>query len=40
VEPIRMEEIFDKPVDGKMLSDHSGFLVVYRLSWPIQESGS
>lgn len=40
VEPIHMEEMFDKPVDGKMLSDHSGFLVVYRLSWPVQESGS
>jgi hypothetical protein len=33
VEPISVEEIFDQPVDGKMLSDHSGFLVVYRLSW-------
>jgi hypothetical protein len=36
VEPIRMEEIFDQPVNGKMLSDHSGFLVDYRLSWPVQ----
>jgi hypothetical protein len=36
IEPIRLEEIFDQPVDGKMLSDHSGFLVDYRLSWPIQ----
>lgn len=40
IEPIRMEEIFDKPVSGKMLSDHSGFLVVYRLSWLAQDPGS
>ena len=33
IEPISVEEIFDQPIDGKMLSDHSGFLVVYRLSW-------
>jgi hypothetical protein len=36
IEPTRMEEIFDEPEDGKMLSDHNGFLVVYRLSWPAQ----
>jgi len=36
VEPIRMEEVFDQSVDGKMLSDHSGFLVIYRLSWLAQ----
>jgi len=33
VEPVSIEEIFDETVDGKMLSDHNGFLVVYRLSW-------
>ena len=36
IEPVRMDEIFDRPVDGKMLSDHNGFLVTYRLSWPAQ----
>ena len=39
VEPISVEEIFDLPVDGKMLSDHSGFLVVYRLSWMEPDPG-
>ena len=40
IEPIRMEEIFDEPIDGVMLSDHSGFLVVYKLSWTAQLPGS
>lgn len=35
VQPIRIEEIFDDPVDGVMASDHSGFIVIYRLSWPV-----
>ena len=39
IEPKRMEEIFDQPENGKMLSDHNGFLVVYRLSWPVQDPG-
>ena len=34
IEPIRMQEIFDAPVDGVMPSDHNGVLVDYRLSWP------
>ena len=34
VEPIRVEAMFDKPWKGDTLSDHDGFLVVYRLSWP------
>lgn len=40
IEPVRMVEIFDEPVDGVMLSDHNGFLVIYRLSWPVQASDS
>jgi endonuclease/exonuclease/phosphatase family metal-dependent hydrolase len=35
VKPIRIEEIFDDPVDGVMASDHSGFIVIYRLSWAV-----
>lgn len=35
VEPIRVEAMFDKPWHGETLSDHDGFLVVYRLSWPV-----
>jgi len=34
VEPIRVEALFDEPVDGVMLSDHNGLLVEYRLTWP------
>jgi endonuclease/exonuclease/phosphatase family metal-dependent hydrolase len=33
VEPVRIEEAFNQPIDGKMPSDHNGSLVVYRLSW-------
>jgi endonuclease/exonuclease/phosphatase family metal-dependent hydrolase len=32
--PIRVEAMFDKPWKGDTLSDHDGFLVTYRLSWP------
>jgi len=32
VEPIATDEVFDSE-DGKVLSDHSGFLVTYRISW-------
>jgi hypothetical protein len=35
VKPLRIEEVFDDPVDGVMASDHSGFIVIYRLSWPV-----
>ena len=35
VRPLSIEEIFDDPVDGVMASDHSGFIVIYRLSWPV-----
>ena len=40
IEPVRMEEIFDEPIDGQMLSDHNGFLVEYRLSWDAQSPDS
>lgn len=33
VRPIAIEAMFDAPVDGRMLSDHDGYLVAYRLSW-------
>ncbi|MEE8295034.1 MAG: endonuclease/exonuclease/phosphatase family protein [Sphingomonadales bacterium] len=33
VRPIIIEALFDEPVDGKMLSDHDGYMVTYRLTW-------
>jgi endonuclease/exonuclease/phosphatase family metal-dependent hydrolase len=36
VEPIRVEQAFNQPVNGEMPSDHNGFLVTYRLSWATQ----
>jgi endonuclease/exonuclease/phosphatase family metal-dependent hydrolase len=36
VKPIRVEEAFNQPVNGKMPSDHNGLLVTYRLSWSVQ----
>jgi endonuclease/exonuclease/phosphatase family metal-dependent hydrolase len=37
VEPVRVEQAFNEPVNGIMPSDHNGFLVTYRLSWSAQE---
>ena len=34
--PVRVEGLFDKPVDGFMPSDHDGLLVYYRLTWPVE----
>lgn len=34
VTPIRVEAMFDGSGRGPKLSDHDGFLVTYRLSWP------
>ena len=34
IEPVRVEALFDEPVDGIMPSDHNGLVVHYRLSWP------
>jgi endonuclease/exonuclease/phosphatase family metal-dependent hydrolase len=33
IKPVRVEELFEEPVDGFMPSDHDGLLVNYRLSW-------
>jgi endonuclease/exonuclease/phosphatase family metal-dependent hydrolase len=38
VRPIRAEDMFDGGPSGPMLSDHSGFRVVYELSWPAAET--
>jgi endonuclease/exonuclease/phosphatase family metal-dependent hydrolase len=40
ITPIRMEMIFDTPVDGVMRSDHNGLWVDYRLSWPVPRPSS
>jgi endonuclease/exonuclease/phosphatase family metal-dependent hydrolase len=34
IRPIRVEAMFDGGASGPKLSDHDGFLVTYRLSWP------
>ena len=34
VRPIRVEAIFDGSPDSPQLSDHDGFMVTYRLTWP------
>lgn len=34
IRPIRAEAMFDRPENGGKLSDHDGYLVTYRLSWP------
>lgn len=33
VRPVRAEAMFDKPVNGRTLSDHDAYLVTYRLTW-------
>jgi endonuclease/exonuclease/phosphatase family metal-dependent hydrolase len=38
VRPIRVEGMFDGGPSGPVLSDHNGFRVVYRLSWPASET--
>lgn len=32
--PVRVEAMFDRPANGGKLSDHDGYKVTYRLSWP------
>lgn len=34
VRPTRVEAMFDRPENGGRLSDHDGYKVTYRLSWP------
>ncbi len=36
VRSVRVRALFDKPVDGVMLSDHDGLLVDYELSWTVE----
>lgn len=38
IEPVRVEAMFEDPVDGIMPSDHDGLLVYYRLSWSLDDS--
>jgi len=38
VRPVASAPLFDQPVDGRMLSDHIGYLVRYRLSWNAGET--
>lgn len=33
VQPVRIEAMFDNISNGEILSDHSGYLVYYRLTW-------
>jgi len=33
ITPFKVEAVFEEPEDGKLLSDHDGLLVHYRLSW-------
>ena len=33
VRPVRVAALFDAPHEGRMLSDHDGYLVTYELSW-------
>ena len=35
VSPIRVEAMFDGSADSPRLSDHDGFRVTYRVSWPV-----
>lgn len=33
VRPVEIDAVFDEPYEGRRLSDHDGYLVVYRLAW-------
>jgi hypothetical protein len=33
VRPVVIDAVFDEPYEGRRLSDHDGYLVVYRLTW-------
>ena len=39
VRPVRVETLF-QAADGKALSDHPGYLVRYRISWPVAAAGT
>src|SRR4030095_13022016 len=34
IRPIKVEALFDGSAGSPVLSDHDGFMVTYRLSWP------
>ncbi|WP_411816758.1 endonuclease/exonuclease/phosphatase family protein [Hyphococcus sp. DH-69] len=36
IRPIRAEKMFEKPRNGKMLSDHDAYMVTYRLTWKVE----
>lgn len=36
VRPIRAEEMFNEPVNGRVLSDHDAYVVTYRLTWKLE----
>ncbi len=38
--PTRVEAMFDAPSNGGKLSDHDGYKVIYRLSWPSHADAS
>ena len=37
---MRAEAMFDKPVKGRVLSDHDAYVVTYRLTWKLQNLAS
>jgi endonuclease/exonuclease/phosphatase family metal-dependent hydrolase len=39
VRPVRAEAMFDKPVNGRKLSDHDAYTVTYRLTWRLNGAG-
>ena len=39
IRPIAIEAMFDRPIGGKILSDHDGYFVEYRLSWDPADFG-
>lgn len=40
IRPIRVEAMFDGRPDSPTLSDHDGFMVTYRLQWPVSAAAS
>ena len=40
IRPIRAEKMFEKPRNGKMLSDHDAYMVTYRLTWKVENFAS
>jgi endonuclease/exonuclease/phosphatase family metal-dependent hydrolase len=40
VRPVRAEEMFAEPVNGRVLSDHDAYVVTYRLTWKLEKVAS